>query len=365
MGGPDDAGNIHGFSPFTPNHNMMQLDDPRQTHGHFDITSSYCRRVRSMNESGTLYVPAEFLNTALDARPIHLLVVGWGRDSLMYSLLFDLDKGSLSLPPGSSLTCFTMQSYDATIGRVLSLSAQVPHNFKLNYVHGNPLEFGDWARLLGSTLPTLNACLILCDRLWEDSDNNVLNGFQMVDAAAAYRLDAMLLMAGLNLRKLLYELGLPPIHIVSEKLSIGSRHGGVTRFEDSLSLPLGVTVNLREETALALSSIALDPRQAILVPLVRAELVSLLEASSLSAVGDELSWWDLVGRAQRLGHTLLGFYRLPTSRDEPVRLEVNPTSIDRSTKLVWNSGDRRTSFIVLSTEGASLSTVLHSGVSLL
>jgi hypothetical protein len=61
------------------------------------------------------------------------------------------------------------------------------------------------------------------------------------DDAWVHRIDAMLHMVQLNLRKMLWDTHTSPLHMVVEKMST---EGG-TRFEDGTRLPLGQTLNLQ------------------------------------------------------------------------------------------------------------------------
>lgn len=165
----------------------------------------------------------------------------------------------------------------------------------------------------------------------------------------------MLTLAQLNLRRLRWARGLPPIWIVAERL--GAQGEGQTRFEDSSRLPLGMCANLQLEAAQALVGVVGDPRLGCLVPLLRAESVDVVDGAALAAPDEGLSWWELVGRAQRVGRTLIGFFRLPGGPEEPVRLEVNPYRMPREERLVWNLGDGRTKFLLLASGNAAVSDV--------
>lgn len=52
-----------------------------------------------------------------------------------------------------------------------------------------------------------------------------MNGMELSEPNEVFRMDSMIMMVQLNVRKLLEEASLPPIHIISEKLAFE----GVTR----------------------------------------------------------------------------------------------------------------------------------------
>lgn len=64
----------------------------------------------------------------------------------MFGLLYDLDRGSQALPPGSHVTFFTREDYESTVGRVMSIEQQVPRRFTVEHVRGDPLHYDDWCR---------------------------------------------------------------------------------------------------------------------------------------------------------------------------------------------------------------------------
>ena len=273
-----------------------------------------------------------------------MLLCGWARDSLMLSLLLELDHGPLALPSGSSVVLFNTRPPEDITARLQRLDL-----VRISVVHrrGNPLQADSWER--ACDLSRLDSVLILHDRQWEVLEASQrtpgLSGTRRcyLEELHPLRGDALLLMASVNLRKLLWDRGLPPIHIVTEKLS-----GEVeTRFEDASRLPMGLSINLAAESATLLAAVSRDPRLIAVASNFPDEIVRLADAAVLSRSSESLSYWDLVARAQKMGRVLLGYMRLPIAGHEPVELEINP-QIDRAEQRTWNTGDGRTKLLMLS-----------------
>ena len=60
--------------------------------------------------------------------------------------------------------------------------------------------------------------------------------------------------------------------------------------------------------------------------------------------GEELTWWDLVARAQLCRLVLFAYYDIPASLDIPLKLHSNPVKV-RDDRCVWNDGSNRRKFI--------------------
>ena len=60
--------------------------------------------------------------------------------------------------------------------------------------------------------------------------------------------------------------------------------------------------------------------------------------------GEELTWWDLVARAQLCRLVLFAYYDIPASLDIPLKLHSNPLKV-RDDRCVWNDGSNRRKFI--------------------
>lgn len=238
------------------------------------------------------------------------------------------------------MTFFCDHSFESTLG-VLHDRVRIKR-LTLHHVRGNPLSITELARL---DISSLQCALIMCDKAWMDPDDDITNGMELSEPNEVFRMDSMLMMVQLNIRKILEDRGAPPIHIISEKLAFE----GVTRFEDRYRLPLGISVNFQSYAAKLLTECAYDPGSLrLLQRFGRAESLIVIDASVLARPFEELTYWDLMGRATRLKQVLLGFFQLPRSADMAVELEINPSSAaTRSQLRVWNKGDGRTKLIVL------------------
>jgi hypothetical protein len=78
-----------------------------------------------------------------------------------------------------------------------------------------------------------------------DPDLNDSNGISSLDQPSVLRLDSLVMVAQLNIRKLIEDARLPPINIIAQKVATE----GSTRFEDRARLPLGVGVNFNSFAA--------------------------------------------------------------------------------------------------------------------
>eukprot|EP00775_Hariotina_reticulata_P002624 gene2624-2925_t len=172
------------------------------------------------------------------------------------------------------------------------------------------------------------------------------NSFGLASGADAdvLQLDALLLRVQLNLRSLLLQLGRGrEVNIISEK--VGTEQD--TRFEDRSRLPLGVPINLHSYTAALMAHLAFCP-STVLPRTFGSQIDPLFaDADVYTAVNEEVSFWQLMRRAQLLGHVLLGYYLLPVAVSDPIQAVLCPPGQLRYEKQVWNTGDNRCKFIIL------------------
>eukprot|EP00775_Hariotina_reticulata_P013650 gene13650-13773_t len=303
-------------------------------------TAPHCSNLTISGNHGT-NSPAATILTQVDDGPEKVLVCGWGPNCLMADLIKELDHGLSALPAGSEVVFVHTHPPDESLEPVLQgLSLE---NLTVRHVHANPLLRSSLASKLD--LASFRCCLCLCDELWVDPDSNDANGIESLDEPSVLRLDSLVMVTQLNIRKLLEDSQLPPINIICQKVATD----GLTRFEDRHRLPLGVSVNFNSFAAKMLAQIAASPL--MLVPVTRlgedAEL-TIMDSSNYTAHGEEVSFWDLVVRCQDVGDVLLGYYHIPDRLDQPLSTVVNPLGFEeRSQARVWNTGDGRLKFIVL------------------
>eukprot|EP00879_Flechtneria_rotunda_P008001 GHRR01008382.1.p1 GENE.GHRR01008382.1~~GHRR01008382.1.p1 ORF type:complete len:547 (+),score=202.87 GHRR01008382.1:457-2097(+) len=348
-------------------------------------------------------------------RPVDLLVLGWGDMEFMTQLLLALGTGFSALPAGSKVTFVNAHSADVTLGPALAAAgpSELLSGLTLHHIQCDPLLRG---QLGGSDLTTINAVIILCDVSWRQQAASDTTNFAVAAAAAAgvlqvqpaaqsdinsssspnlpytaslpaangissgngsssnsssafggsggggqwrggadadvLQLDALLLRVQLNLRSLLYGVGREKeVNIISEK--IGTEQD--TRFEDKSRLPLGVPVNLSSYTACMMSQLAFCPLMVLPRTLGSQIDPLIVDADLYTDVGDKVSFWQLVRRAQLLGHVLLGYYVLPVSASDPIEAVVCPPKHMRYERRVWNEGDNRLKFVVLQDADATTS----------
>lgn len=143
---------------------------------------------------------------------------------------------SIGSLPSSELLCLLDQQH---------LVLQVCH------VIANPLQRSSLASKLD--MSTFRCAVVLCDELWVDPDSNDSNGIDGVDEPSVLRLDSLVMVTQLNVRKLLEDSRRPPINIICQKIATE----GLTRFEDRNRLPLGISINLNSFSAKVLSQVRL------------------------------------------------------------------------------------------------------------
>ncbi|CAG9465137.1 unnamed protein product [Pedinophyceae sp. YPF-701] len=290
-------------------------------------------------------VRADFLSPTLGRMgtlgPITLLIAGWSRDPFMIELIRELEQGRNALPPGSELIVFNDHPASSTIG-VIHRHLDV-QNLKITSVRGNPLLARDWARLID--VSQLDSAVVFCDRAWMDPDQDISNGLALLERSHMLRLDALVMMVQLHLRRLLEDAQRPDINILCEKLAFE----GLTRFEDPRRLPMGITFNAAAYSAKLLSQAAFDP--AMLGPVMKmgtSDEVEVLDAAMFCERGEAITYWELMLRCRKMTQTLLGYFELPRHAADPVDLFMNPVGDQtRSTPRVWNDGEGQVKLVVL------------------
>eukprot|EP01024_Parvocaulis_polyphysoides_P040451 TRINITY_DN367_c2_g3_i2.p2 TRINITY_DN367_c2_g3~~TRINITY_DN367_c2_g3_i2.p2 ORF type:complete len:159 (+),score=26.81 TRINITY_DN367_c2_g3_i2:58-477(+) len=82
----------------------------------------------------------------------------------------------------------------------------------------------------------------------------------------------------------------------------------------------------------------------------------VIDSCYLAEEGEEVTWWDLVARAQKLDSILVGYYEIPRTIKKPLELKVNIDEKERCERRVWNSGEQRLKLLTLSRKKQSFST---------
>ncbi|KAF6266640.1 hypothetical protein COO60DRAFT_7439 [Scenedesmus sp. NREL 46B-D3] len=287
----------------------------------------------------SLMVPSEYLQ--VDEGPERVLVLGWGPKCLMADLIKELDHGLSPLPAGSEVVFVNTHNPEDTLGAVAQNTNL--DCIKVHHVNANPLLRSSMAAKLD--MSTFRCALVLCDELWVDPDSYDGNGIDSLDEPSVLRLDSLVMVAQLNVRKLLEDSSLPPINIICQKVA----SEGLTRFEDRHRLPLGISVNLNSFSAKTLAQIAVNPL--MLYPVTRlgedAQL-TIVDSSAFAGLHEAINFWQLVARCQDVGDVLLGYYAIPDHLDEPLNTVVDPVGMEeRCQPRVWNCGDGHLKFILL------------------
>ncbi|KAK9850097.1 hypothetical protein WJX84_009691, partial [Apatococcus fuscideae] len=209
-------------------------------------------------------------------------------------------------------------------------------NIRLRPVQGNPLRFRELHKL---DVKRYKCAIVLCDALWLDPDADDLNGIETKEKRDFLRLDAMIMMVQLNVRKALELAGHPDINIICEKVAFN----GVTRFEDRFRLPLAVSVNFTSHSAKMLLEVAYNPRLLLTYSKIQSEARLLVQDSSAFArPGEVLTWAELHARAATVDQVLLGYYEISSVMSGPIQATINPAGDEHSHELrVWNKGDQR------------------------
>ncbi|KAG2488904.1 hypothetical protein HYH03_012534 [Edaphochlamys debaryana] len=286
-------------------------------------------------------VPMEYL-AAGDGSAERVLLCGWADERYMGALLRELDHGSAALPPGSELLLMNTHDTSATLDVVLQ-SVKLA-NITVRHLKADPLQRSEMAAHVDVT--QLKAALVLCDERWVDPDLDQTNGVDSLCQADMLRLDSLVMMVQLNIRKLLEDASRPTINIVCQKVS----SIGMTRFEDRRRLPLGININFASYAAKLLTMCAVNPSSVAAYAAFGGRTdMTVADAADLAGPGERLSFVQLQRRAQSNHQILVGYYQLPTSIDEPLTTVINPRGLRaRTAPRVWNrNGNCLTKFILL------------------
>ncbi|KAG2488131.1 hypothetical protein HYH03_013277 [Edaphochlamys debaryana] len=273
-------------------------------------------------------VPMEYL-VSNDSTAMRVLLCGWADSRFMATLLREMDYGNAALPPGSEV--LLMNTHDPATTLDLVLQSFEPSNITVRHLRGDPLQRSEMGALVDVT--QLKAALVLCDERWVDPDLND-NDEDVLCQGDMLRLDSLIMMVQLNIRKLLEDASRPTINIVCQKVA----SIGLTRFEDRRRPPLGISDNFASFTAKLLTMAAINPATvAAFATFGERTFLQLADAAELAGPGERLSYLQLQRRAQSNGMVLIGYYQLPTSVDEPLRNVINPRGARaRTTRRVWN-----------------------------
>jgi hypothetical protein len=93
-------------------------------------------------------------------------------------------------------------------------SCSQPKNISVSYVRGDPLVTADIEAL---PLKSFSNIVVLIDKAWMDTDKDDTNGMGASDTNDMLRLDAMVMMVQLNVRRSLAKIGLKNARFVTEK----------------------------------------------------------------------------------------------------------------------------------------------------
>lgn len=301
-----------------------------------------------------LPVPIQYQETPLP-EPEQLLIAGWGLENKMWELLKELDHGVVAMPFGSRITLVHNQAQNLEYPWTPETLAEgcrehEIRRIKVEHVKCDPRR----RRKLASAIDIskYKAAIVMCDSMWagQASAGGPDLGGLGLSQSEMLRLDADVLLVQLNIRKLLddkaKETGsAPPIMIIVEKTT----YIGLTRFEDTKRLPLGVTINMSSYAAKVLAHSALQP---FFLPayqkLGRDAEMFVQDSSAFAGEGEELSFLELQQRAASVRQVLLGYYRLPATADQPLEVVVNPQGAEARTRLqVFSAGDARCKVVTL------------------
>lgn len=296
------------------------------------------QRQREKQCSMVFMVPDEYFEVNDD--PERVMVCGWAEQSFMMDLLRELDHGSSCLPPGSEVIFLNSHDADTTLGEALrSVSLQ---NVNVSHVMADPLQRTQLARI---DITNISCAIVLCDERWVDPDMDDSNGVDSLDERDVLRLDSLVMVVQLNIRKLLEDNDLRPINIICQKVA----SEGLTRFEDRHRLPLGISVNFTSFAAKLLTQVAFNPRSLLsFYKMGENANLTITDAGEYCEINECISYWELIARAQRCGDVLMGYYAIPDEMDKPLEHVLNPMGLEvRCKKRVWNCGDGRLKFIIM------------------
>lgn len=181
-----------------------------------------------------------------DDRPKRVLVCGWGEQSFMRAVLRELDQGQQALPDGSEVVF--VNTHDTAASLEQAVRVVQPRRVGVSHVIADPRQRLELAQV---GVHRFTAALLLCDEAWVDPDLDSSNGVDELRAQDMLRLDAMLMVVQLNVRKLLEDGERPAINIICQKVAME----GLTRFEDRRRLPLGISINFTSFAAKLLTQV--------------------------------------------------------------------------------------------------------------
>jgi len=284
--------------------------------------------------------PIEYLQE--DDRPDVVVVLGWGEQSFMRNVLRELDHGNSALPPAS--TVLFVNNHDPGSSLHAALEVVSCKNIQCVHYKADPLQRFQLAQL--QVLTEIKAAIVLCDEMWVDPDMDSNNGIDELQQRDMLRLDSMVMIVQLNVRKILEDAGRPDaINVICQKVAVE----GLTKFEDRTRYPHGISVNFTSYAAKLLAQVTFNPKN--MPSYVKHGEVAdfgITDASEFCGVGERLTYWELVSRAQLQKQVLVGWYALPRHAEDPMDVVVNLCGEhERGRARVWNSGNGRHKFIVL------------------
>ena len=120
------------------------------------------------------------------------------------------------LPPGSEVMLLSLH-VPRFEGRPISdvYGCPEPENIKVSYTRGDPLVPADIEAL---PLESYSNIVVLIDKAWMDTDKDDTNGMGATDTADMLRLDSVVMMVQLHVRRSLAKIGLKNTRFVTEKV---------------------------------------------------------------------------------------------------------------------------------------------------
>ncbi|GAB4820157.1 hypothetical protein N2152v2_007203 [Parachlorella kessleri] len=274
-----------------------------------------------------------------------LLILGWGRSYFMWSLMAALDHGPQALPQGTCVTLFNEHSLPPGFEDGLQ-------SLRLRHIKADPRNMSEVRAHID--IACFKSVVVIADAWWGDGGG--LEGdrqaYRNLTQGDLLRIDAAVLLTQLNIRTLLAvgaavgkEQRLPDLSIVVQRMTMV----GSTKFEDPSRLPLGLPVNPASFVGKVLTQVAFQPLflRAYAELGVQSDIV-VQDSSAFAAPGEELSYFELQARAVAVQQILLGYYRIPSSSDQPLDVVVNPNGLEaRSERIAWTRGDGRCKLLTL------------------
>eukprot|EP01023_Acetabularia_acetabulum_P028113 TRINITY_DN26570_c0_g2_i1.p1 TRINITY_DN26570_c0_g2~~TRINITY_DN26570_c0_g2_i1.p1 ORF type:complete len:583 (+),score=65.43 TRINITY_DN26570_c0_g2_i1:68-1816(+) len=305
------------------------------------ISGRHQLRGTRCSPSGHYMLPIEYTEGwREDSKPQRVLICCWAEFNYMGNMIRELDHGNWALPRGSEVTLFNNHSKKETLDLLLQTVKLT--NISVHHVQGDPLCPVSLETIDMSGYKT---ALVLCDESWQDPDNDITNGIQFGERRDMLRLDSMIMMVQLNIRKQLEESQHPDINVICWKLA----HEGVTRFEDEYRLPMGISFNNSSYAANMLAQVGFNPN---ILPVVtqfgdNVEM-QVIDSSVIASWGENLSFWDLSIRASRMSLVLIGYYEIPAKIEDPLKIQLNPMGQEiRSQRKVWNQSNGRVKLLTI------------------